>query len=652
MSLIKTTQFGSNGTNGKASKGSMKAPLGASIVTAPDANASADVLRKKAKTMAKQQQAAERVAAASSELSRGVSAASAAVTEMRTSMQQISVGAEQASKAAQHSTAAVTQVAKSIGKQKDLAGTSLGKTESMQAQIGGIGVEITRLVTNVGVASERQSGSVLMLQELQKRADDIGEIVKAVAAIADQTNLLALNAAIEAARAKQYGKGFAVVADEVRALAENSEKSARDIQDLVKQIQGEVKSIAEDINVSAVQAKAEVEKGRLITTQLEEIRKDLVSIVSGAQEISAVATESDRAVKEAQSGADLILTSAQEQSTACNEALKMADQQAQALQQSEQAAASLSELADELKDSTDIAKSAEGVASTAEELSSAIQEVSRAATAISGAIAEISKGAAQQSGATRESAAAMSQIERGALVAQEKARAALERGQRMSDLLGSNKRSVDEMVTGLNTALEAGKRSQTQIKNLEVVSRRIDKIIDAIVNVSIQTSMLAVNGSIEAARAGEYGKGFVVVSTDIRNLAQESSQNAERIKDLVKAVQDQIGTVRRELEEIGVAARGEVEKSCAITEGLLSTASQMAVVLDKNREIERETGEIVSALALVKKGIDEIAAVAEEANRAATEAAATAEEQSKGADELARAVEEIASLADELQSGT
>ena len=50
--------------------------------------------------------------------------------------------------------------------------------------------------------------------------------------------------------------------------------------------------------------------------------------------------------------------------------------------------------------------------------------------------------------------------------------------------------------------------------------------------------MLAVNGSVEAARAGEFGKGFAVVSTDIRNLARDCAENADRIKDTVKAIQD------------------------------------------------------------------------------------------------------------------
>jgi methyl-accepting chemotaxis protein len=111
--------------------------------------------------------------------------------------------------------------------------------------------DVAAMISNVGVAARRQAGSVEMVADLEKQAASIGDIVKAVARIADQTNLLALNAAIEAARAGKHGKGFAVVADEVRTLAETSEKSAKQISDLVGQIQQEVKVIAEGISSSA-----------------------------------------------------------------------------------------------------------------------------------------------------------------------------------------------------------------------------------------------------------------------------------------------------------------------------------------------------------------------------------------------------------------
>ena len=217
-------------------------------------------------------------------------------------------------------------------------------------------------------------------------------------------------------------------------------------------------------------------------------------------------------------------------------------------------------------------------------------------------------------------------------------------------LLGINKQSVDDLIKGIHSAAEASGSSLKQIKELELISRRIDKIVDAITTVSIQTNMLAVNGSIEAARAGEFGKGFVVVATDIRNLAHDSSENADQIKDLVKAVQDQIGVVGRDLTEIVTTAIAEVEKAKATNADLTSIVNDIQIVEQGAREILAAAGEIATAILEVKKGIEQISSAAQEADKAATEAAGAAQQQSKVAEDLSAAIEEISSLADELQS--
>ena len=168
--------------------------------------------------------------------------------------------------------------------------------------------------------------------------------------------------------------------------------------------------------------------------------------------------------------------------------------------------------------------------------------------------------------------------------------------------------------------------------------------------VSIQTNMLAVNGSVEAARAGDFGKGFAVVSKDIRNLARDSGENAGRIKDTVRTIQDQIAAVRRELEQIVAAAEAENQKNAAVLDAL--GAGRGGYGRDRRQPIEQILAGADAILASMKeaaKGAQQVAAAAEEAGSAAAQAAAAAEQQARGAEDLAAAIEEIASLAEDIQ---
>ena len=256
----------------------------------------------------------------------------------------------------------------------------------------------------------------------------------------------------------------------------------------------------------------------------------------------------------------------------------------------------------------------------------------------------------QQAAAATESAAAVAQIEKGSQVAEQRASSALERANSIQAALAENKRGIGGLVTGIDNGVTSTRESIRQIKELELVSRKIDKIVDAITQVSIQTNMLAVNGSIEAARAGEYGKGFVVVATDIRNLAHDSAENADRIKDMVKAIQDQIGLVGRDLHDIVTAAVAEAEKGKLITANLARIEADVVEVVNGNSEAQKSAQEISGALTQVRAAVEQVSAAAQQATKSAEEAAAAAKQQAQGAEELSAAIEEIASLADELQS--
>jgi methyl-accepting chemotaxis protein len=276
--------------------------------------------RAQARTMAKRQQAAERVASATQELSSGVTEANGAADQLSKAMEQIASGAAQASAATQESQTVATQLSKVTEGNSAAATQSLRKINLLQNLCRTTTSDIEKLITSVGEAAEKNVQSAKMIVELEKQANEIGNVVKTVADIADQTNLLALNAAIEAARAGEHGRGFAVVADEVRNLAETAEKSARQIRELIGNIQTDVKLVAQDTEKSGVTAKEEVEKGKVITKQLVQIENEMKVIQEGTQAITDLSAEMSSAVEQFRKGTDVIAAAADEASSAANEA--------------------------------------------------------------------------------------------------------------------------------------------------------------------------------------------------------------------------------------------------------------------------------------------------------------------------------------------
>jgi methyl-accepting chemotaxis protein len=88
------------------------------------------------------------------------------------------------------------------------------------------------------------------VEELDRKSSQIGDITNVIKDITEQTNLLALNASIEAARAGEAGRGFAVVADEVRKLAEESSRSALEIEKVINEVKLSVNEVFEKLKYS------------------------------------------------------------------------------------------------------------------------------------------------------------------------------------------------------------------------------------------------------------------------------------------------------------------------------------------------------------------------------------------------------------------
>jgi methyl-accepting chemotaxis protein len=596
-----------------------------------------------------QDKVSERLAAATEELASGLSEAAAAAEELRRAMEQIASGASEAAGASQEQLAAIKQVVANLGTARAQAEVTRRRTEAVEVVLAETAVQIGTSVRAIERNGARQGASVELIRELERRAQDISEITAAVSRISDQTNLLALNAAIEAARAGDHGRGFAVVADEVRALAETSDKSSQEVQKLAAAIQADVREVAAALQQAADAAINESKAGAAAVEVLDGLRADMQKVADGSQQTLTDALEADRAATEAEKGATLVASAAEEQSSAAGEAQVAVQEQAKSLEQGQTAAQELARIAEAARTGRVNLSSTEQISATAEELSATIQELSSASQQIMTALGQINRGTQQQAAATQQTSAALSQIERSAKRAQENAVQANGRVAKMADDLKQSSGAVAKLVAGVSTGLDNTRVSLKTIARLESVGRNIEKIVSGISLIVVQTTMLAVSGSVEAARAGDAGRGFAVVSNDIRGLAREASDSADRIKETVGGILEQIAALRRDLEQIVDSVELEVQNNRSVIGALDKVEREFVALRAANDAILRGAEQILSAAGETATGARQIAAAAEEASNAARQASTASSEQASGAEDLAAAIEEIASLADTLK---
>lgn len=148
----------------------------------------------------------------------------------------IAEGSKQSIKNMEEATAAVTNMSESLNKIAD-EGRKLGDlSEQVHILTSDSEQVMKNAVEEMNAIAEATRQSKETIARLEQRSGDISKFVQVITEISAQTNMLALNASIESARAGEQGKGFAVVAQEIRNLAEGSQKAAKDIAALIKEI--------------------------------------------------------------------------------------------------------------------------------------------------------------------------------------------------------------------------------------------------------------------------------------------------------------------------------------------------------------------------------------------------------------------------------
>lgn len=603
----------------------------------------------RARNMAKQSAMAERIASASEQLVAGVEESNAAAQEFSRLMEEVTEAAEQAGINSEKMREASSQMDTGT---LDLWNVMVELISEGDAAVKASKESIQTMDNMAGlvkVAADKNSQSAQRIRELEEQSQRIGEIVKAVVMIADQTNLLALNAAIEAARAGEHGRGFAVVADEVRNLAEISERSARDIRGVVDEIRNGVNEVVEDINKTVGEFNSLADDLRQSVVDMTQVGEEVNAYSSGNQKVMGVCKQLGNNAKQLTAGCESIASATEEAAGGTREIAKAVAEQSKALAEVNIASQELSEMAEDLKTSSNINKSAEEVAATAEQLSANIEELSSTATQVASGIMQLSEAARVINQETITAASLTESCAREYEELMSNARASAEHRAKATENWQEIMKSAWKMAKRLTASNETYGATNASLEKLQDKIRRIEKIVDTIQNVSIQTNMLAVNGFVEAATAGEHGRGFSVVAGDIRNLASESAENGDKIKDLVREIQNQMGRVLGDItqsEGASKEATGYIQEAVQ-KNGVVTSALEK---IDKVRtNFYRGANSIKDAVEVNDQQVKEVAAIIDQVNNEVQEASRIGQEQARAIDELASSIEEIASIADEMQ---
>jgi methyl-accepting chemotaxis protein len=191
--------------------------------------------------------------------------------------------------------------------------------------------------------------------------------------------------------------------------------------------------------------------------------------------------------------------------------------------------------------------------------------------------------------------------------------------------------------------------SAEKIGELSEMSNKIGQITMMIQSISEQTNLLALNAAIEAARAGDHGKGFAVVADEVRKLAEQSSQSALQINEIVvdikEGIQDSMDLVNKGSESAKQGLQLVNESGTAFGEirgsvmGVAEDVTEAGTAMDTMRDRIQE----------VVQYIQRVSQTTVEVNDHSQTVAASSQQMSASMEDVSYAAQELAKMAVELQ---
>lgn len=298
---------------------------------------------------------------------------------------------------------------------------------------------------------------------------------------------------------------------------------------------------------------------------------------------------------------------------------------------------------------TKVSDSVEQIASSSEELSSSADQQAQATSQVATSISDVAIGTEKQSNAVDETIKAMDQIFRAIEHVATSSSAVADQATKTSFAAKEGQKTVDMAVGQMDKIGRSTSEVQESIVQLANGSKKIGDITEVISDIADQTNLLALNAAIESARAGEQGRGFAVVAEEVRKLAEQSSEAAKQISDLINENQTNIDKAVRDM----LTEAQDVETGIEVVSTAGKTFEQIAnsvnQVVSHVQEVSATAEEMASGSRQIVSSIKQIETISKENLDQSQLVSAATEEQTASIEEIASSSQSLANMAQELQ---
>jgi len=262
-----------------------------------------------------------------------------------------------------------------------------------------------------------------------------------------------------------------------------------------------------------------------------------------------------------------------------------------------------------------------------------------------------------------EAEQAINNISESALLQADETKKAYSDIEVMSDIIEKTNKNVSELhkhssemnnlnETATGTFEELRKVNQKALDAIEIIytqtnttnesAKKIHEAINLIVNIASKTNLLSLNASIEAARAGEQGKGFTVVASEIKKLAEQSNESAKQIEAIISGLLKDSTQAVATMDEVQIIMSHQSEKVEKTEQIFNAIKKKIGDSLNNANVIERNTQELTTAKDSMIEIVSSLSDIAENN-------AASAQQTSAITQEVTRTITQVADLAGQLK---